>query len=401
MYRLAVFVICLAAASPALAQSSFENCADQFIGGDVGNAPSLLGQNTAITPLCYRDDDVSFFAVGYRASDLAPVWTAYRLDPANYGENGCNTFTRKKANCYVQMSSWDDFLACPSDNLDASDPFHADHMLSGIKLGPNDFSNTGHDRGHLAPRQAFSWHVCGTYQTFTMANMSPQRAFLNQDLWQLLERQVLTWAVDHGPLYVITGATYDAFPADHFEVFAEGGLKAEHVYEPGVTMQAVVAEHAANRAAFKNQPDNLLRPKRGAKPDKVKDRAKDMRMPTGYFKVIYKPAENGDQARLIAFLLPHSFENLNLAVNFYENVPKENAFWFFVSTVELIEQASGMSFPGIPAEMKDIWGDDFFFQHDESRNIRSDSCGVGTPQGVLEDSTKEARLAACTDQLGE
>ena len=39
-------------------------------------------------------------------------------------------------------------------------------MLKDPKLGSNPFSNTGHDRGHIAPRDAFSWHVCGNYQTF-------------------------------------------------------------------------------------------------------------------------------------------------------------------------------------------------------------------------------------------
>ena len=58
-----------------------------------------------------------------------------------------------------------------------------------------------------------------------------------------------------------------------------------------------------------------------------------------------------------------------------------------------------MAFSGIPASMKNIWGDDFFFEHDEGRNIRSSSCGVGTPQGILENSTKQERIDACVDKL--
>ena len=44
-------------------------------------------------------------------------------------------------------------------------------------------------------------------------------------------------------------------------------------------------------------------------------------------------------------------------------------------------------------------GDDFFFARDSSRNILAGSCGRGTPQGVLANSTDAERLAACTDML--
>ncbi len=122
-------------------------------------------------------------------------------------------------------------------------------------------------------------------------------------------------------------------------------------------------------------------------------------MPTGYFKLVFRPARDSEPARLIGFLMPHSFENLNMAADFFDNVSPEDAFWFFVSTPSLIEEASGMAFPGIPDSMKDTWGDDFFFEHDEGRNIRSGSCGEGTPQGLVESSTKEERIAACIDHL--
>ena len=201
--------------------ADLSGCADQFIGGKLSNAPTIYNSDP-LEPfesnlhLCYQDNDTSFFALEYWPEEYAPRWAAYKLSPENYGENGCNTLTRGKANCYYQEQSWEDYLACAK----GSDPFHADHQLPGNKLGPRDFSNTGHDRGHIAPRQAFSWNVCATYQTFTMANMSPQRAYLNQNIWQFLERQVLTRAVDEGPIYVVSGLTFRDFPTDSFEVFS-------------------------------------------------------------------------------------------------------------------------------------------------------------------------------------
>ena len=76
------------------------------------------------------------------------------------------------------------------------------------------------------------------------------------------------------------------------------------------------------------------------------------------------------------------------------------AFWLFVSRIDLIEETSRITFPGIPDSMKSVWGDDFFFDRDEGRNIRSSSCGAGTPQGILQNSTEEQRIDACKDLLG-
>jgi DNA/RNA endonuclease G (NUC1) len=393
-------VFCLLIPLAVEAQTALEQCSEQFIGSSIENAPTVRG--TAPTEpfssnqhLCYRDDGVSFYAIEYWPEQFAPRWAAYKLSPDNYGTNGCATYTRDVSNCYIQEDTWDEFVDCQ----EGKDPFHSDHMLTGTKLSPNDFRNTGHDRGHIAPRQAFSWHVCGTYQTFTMANMSPQRAFLNQDIWQFLERQVLTWGIDDGPVYVVSGPIFRAFPHSDFRVYdPDHSLDPAQIYQVNFTMKEAVEQHAANHAATSS--GDMLRPKRNAKPSRIESKVEDLRMPTGYFKVIYRPAVGTEPAHAIGFLIPHTFENLNLVFNRYTDVKRENVFWMFVSTIDLIEAVSEITFPGIPDSMKQIWGDDFFFARDESRtDLRGSDCGRGTPQGVLENSTKAERLAACTDLL--
>ncbi len=162
-------------------------------------------------------------------------------------------------------------------------------------------------------------------------------------------------------------------------------------------MQQVVDEHHDNFES--SVSGDILRPKRDANPDNVRAKVLDMRMPTGYFKVIYRSAIDDEPEHAIAFLLPHTFENLNVLANSYENLEPDEAFWVFVSRIDLIEEISGITFPGIPGNMKDIWGDDWFFDHEGGRNIRSSTCGRGTPQGVLENSRRDERLAACIDQL--
>jgi len=394
----ALLVVMALALTPSIAraQSPLDACDDQFVDGLVANAPTI-GNTAPDRPfasnlhLCYRDDGVSFFVLEYWPEQFAPRWAAYRLDPANYGANGCNTFTRGKANCYARKQTWAEFESCTK----ASDPFHADRMLSDPKLGTNPFYKTGHDRGHMAPRQAFSWHVCANYQTFSLANMSPQRAFLNQNIWRHLERQVLTWAFDEGPLFVVTGTTYRRFPVERFEIFTNGTFDGARVYARNTTMEEAVAQHAANFSDFGFDPGHPLKPKRNAKPDRVKAKVKLMRMPTGYYKVIFRPARNGEPPHAIGFLLPHTFENLNQI----PNVDPARAFWAFVSRIDLIEETSGTRFPGVPENMKPVWGDDFFLSRRTARNIRERGCGTGMPQGVVPDTTKNERIAMCTNLL--
>ena len=387
----------------ALAEGPLHDCRDQFIDGDVANAPTI-GRSAPDEPfltnvhLCYRDAESSFFALEYWAEEFAPRWTAYRLVPENYGEQGCATYTRRTGNCYARSATWSDFEACADGNRTPSDPFHRDHMLSGTTLVPGDFTNTGHDRGHLAPRLAFSWNACAAYQTFTMANMSPQRGFFNQQIWADLERQVVTWAFDDGPLYVVSGATFRRFPHQRFAVYQQDRtLDPDEIYWPGVRMQAVVERH---REHFETYPSgHILRPARTANPEAIADRVRDMRMPTGYFKVIYRPATGSEPARAIGFLLPHSFENLRLLAEAYDGLPQDEAFWAFVARIDLIESVSGMRFPGVSDDLKRQWGDSWFLKQRTGRNIRSTACGRGTPQGVLENSTRQERIDACIQHL--
>lgn len=97
-------------------------------------------------------------------------------------------------------------------------------------------------------------------------------------------------------------------------------------------------------------------------------------------------------------MLPHTNENINLLVDFYDGLRAEHTFWVFVSRIDLIEETSDISYPGIPNDMKSIWGNDFFFDRDEIKDVRDDvACGVGTPLGILVDSTRDERRAACTN----
>lgn len=72
---------------------------------------------------------------------------------------------------------------------------------------PDDYTNTGYDRGHLTPA-ADSSTDAQMSDTFLMTNMTPQEPTVNRTPWRLLEVKVR----DLPYSYVITGAVY-SFPA--------------------------------------------------------------------------------------------------------------------------------------------------------------------------------------------
>ena len=396
-----------------LRDNPLKSCAEHFINGNVENAPTI-GGSLPTEPfdlnqhLCYRDDNFSFFAIEYWPKHFTPRWAAYKLDPVNFevdgsGTIGCNTYTRKTANCYFKKNNWNEFVEdCiesknKNDSCDCTDPFHRDVMVNTEKLNTNSFRNTSHDRGHLAPRNAFSWHVCGTYQSFSMANMSPQRANFNQEIWNNLEQQVLGWAVDIGPLYVVTGAIFKQFPFQYFDVYRNETLDRSKIYSDRNSMSRVVEQILFNNSLPKNHPNyQLLKSNRIVNPSKLKENVKNFRLPTGYYKVIYRPPRENEPAHAIGFLLPHTFENLNKIL---KGSPKEKFMPFF-TCISLIEEVSETQFPGIPENMKNSCDSDKnFFIHASSKPYkRSESCGIGTPKGVDKQLTSsDKRKAACTD----
>ena len=195
-----------------------------------------------------------------------------------------------------------------------------------------------------------------------------------------------------------TGVIFADFPHERFEVYEQGDPDSDQIYRNHTTMASTVTQHTANFDA--TNTGDRLRPLRGGNPASVRTEAQNLRMAAGYFKVVFRPATNSEQAHAIAFIIPHTFENLNLVADNFSNLTTSEAFWVFVSQIDLIEETSRISFPGVPDDMKSFWGDDFFFARDASRNIRANSCGSGgAPQGILVNSTKEERIAACTDLL--
>jgi DNA/RNA endonuclease G (NUC1) len=94
-------------------------------------------------------------------------------------------------------------------DLARTDNFRADpDLVPDERAEPNDYKNSGYDRGHMAPAAAFKRSAAAMSQTFLMSNMTPQRPSLNRRIWRQLEDQVRTLAETHGSIWVFTGSLF-------------------------------------------------------------------------------------------------------------------------------------------------------------------------------------------------
>lgn len=123
------------------------------------------------------------FILGY--SDLRgnPLWVEYALTPAN-------------------------------DKPSLKRPSHFETDWRSLnRVSHESYRKSGYDRGHMAPNYAMShlygWE--GQMDSFLMTNITPQKAKLNQQVWQHLEEtEINQFAKTFGKVWVIAGPVFSA-----------------------------------------------------------------------------------------------------------------------------------------------------------------------------------------------
>ncbi|MGZ0655367.1 DNA/RNA non-specific endonuclease [Coraliomargarita sp. W4R53] len=177
-----------------------------FAGVPIGTTPVKLLQNDG-------------YMVGYDETMQNPAWVAYHL----VGGEGTATSERP-------------------------DSFDIDRRTRA-RVNHYDYSNSGYDRGHMAPNYAID-SVFGEraqQETFLMSNIVPQRPELNQGPWKEIEQIVANrYLKDYQEVWVITGPIYRgsiqrlssgvAIPAAFYKIIVD-------VVEPsGVRALALILE---------------------------------------------------------------------------------------------------------------------------------------------------------------
>jgi endonuclease G len=72
----------------------------------------------------------------------------------------------------------------------------------------HDYTNSGYDRGHMAPRATIDFNCASETESVLYSNASPQDPGLNQVGWKQLEADVRGWTEQRQNLFVVTGAIF-------------------------------------------------------------------------------------------------------------------------------------------------------------------------------------------------
>jgi endonuclease G len=108
--------------------------------------------------------------------------------------------------------TYHEFRVVNPPHLPRPSKFLPDPRTGGV-VRPEDYTNSGYDRGHMAPNYgiAICYGASAQNETFLMSNIIPQKPGLNRQLWRLLEEtEVRKYAVEFESIWVVTGPAYDA-----------------------------------------------------------------------------------------------------------------------------------------------------------------------------------------------
>lgn len=98
-------------------------------------------------------------------------------------------------------------------DVERGDGFYPDSDVpEEYRVTPEDFRNSGFDKGHLAPSASIDFSRRSNDQTFAMSNIALQEPKLNRQAWGSLEGIIRDWTVSKGKLAIITGPIYTKRP---------------------------------------------------------------------------------------------------------------------------------------------------------------------------------------------
>jgi len=135
------------------------------------------------TKSCNQIIDKSFFVICYDYKLKAAKSVAYHLDG--------------------------DLMA---EKIDKRPSFYREPTLEKrYQILTTDYTNSGYDRGHLAPDAAFDWSDVSLKSVYTLANIIPQAPQVNKHMWSKVETLARNKAVELGDLDVVNVVEYSKY----------------------------------------------------------------------------------------------------------------------------------------------------------------------------------------------
>jgi len=86
--------------------------------------------------------------------------------------------------------------------------YEEESLDEAYRIISDDYTNSGYDRGHLAPDASFDWSQDSLDAVYTLANIIPQAPTVNRHMWIDAENYARTKAVELGEIDVVNVVKY-------------------------------------------------------------------------------------------------------------------------------------------------------------------------------------------------
>lgn len=183
-----------------------------------GDGPDTLSHAGMELPEYSENEDV-VTRVGYTASynhtTLCPDWVAWELtaDEVSGELNGQYSFSR-------------------------------DPDVQFPKASREDYSNSGWDKGHMAPRADMKWNLKALEESYYFTNICPQDHEMNSQAWRKIEELTRRLARRYGSVLVVCGPVFDSVNHRHI------GPSCVHVPDRFFKALAVMVDGEWQTVAF-------------------------------------------------------------------------------------------------------------------------------------------------------
>ncbi len=154
------------------------------------------------------------FTVSYNHTTLVPDWVAYELTAEELNA----VYTNKNSN------------------------FSRDPNLKGRQASREDYSRSGWDKGHMAPKADMRWSSSAYWQSHYFTNICPQNHTFNAGDWNSLEQRVRKWAKQYGRVWIVCGPI--------FTTNEYGTIGAAKVHVPDQFFKALLVQNGSSYSAI-------------------------------------------------------------------------------------------------------------------------------------------------------
>lgn len=139
--------------------------------------------------------------------------------------------------------------------VDREGAFVPDPLAKGEKMNTNQYTNSGYDRGHMAPAADFKWNATAMEECMYLSNICPQAPSLNRGRWLTLENKVRDWAEAYDSVLVVVGPVVKA---EHSTIGTMGVVVPDSFFKIVVRMDGEAYKAACFLMPNEKCPDDIF-----------------------------------------------------------------------------------------------------------------------------------------------